>query len=359
MKRVFDFMKSRVVMLVISALVIVGGIVGTVAQGGFNLGIDFQAGLNLTVGISQSASVSVEEVRDALDQYSGAQIQRLGDASARQFVVRVRDNGSIDDFEQVVTADVLDSLGAAFPSARIQELETSYVGPRFSQDLASQAVFLTIFALVLILGYLWFRFRLGYAFSSIAALLHDVFVILGVIGTLQLEVSTATIAAVLTIIGYSLNDTIVIFDRVRENEELLRDSSFRSIVNTSITQSLSRTVITSLTTLLAVTAIFIFSTGQIQLFALTLIVGVVVGTYSSIFVASPVLLGWHDAMLRRHKRKDLEKYHKGAVARTTDPDAPAPAGAAPSGAEVASADVEAVKREAARQRSAKRKKKSR
>ncbi len=365
MKRVFDFMKSRVVMLVISALVIVGGIAGTVAQGGFNLGIDFEAGLNLTVEISGAGDVQVEDVRSALDQYDGAQIQRLGDAEDNQFVIRVRDDGSIDNFEQVASAEILDSLGSAFSGSRIEELQASYVGPRFSEDLTSQAVYLTVFALLLILAYLWFRFRLGYALASITALVHDVLIILGVIGTLQLEVSTASIAAVLTIIGYSLNDTIVIFDRIRENEVLLRDSSFRSVINTSITQSLSRTLITSLTTLLAVAAIYIFSTGQIQLFALKLIIGVVVGTYSSVFVASPVLLAWHNGAVARRKRRDIERYHKGATVKSSDAaaaSAKSEGGAKSSSTKDAgptSAEVEATKRAIAQKRSKKRGKKTR
>jgi preprotein translocase subunit SecF len=241
----------------------------------------------------------------------------------------------------------------------VSELEAAYVGPRFSQALGRQALALTLFALLLILAYLWFRFRLGYALSSIAALVHDVLVILGVIGTLQLEVSTATIAAVLTIIGYSLNDTIVIFDRIRENEVLLKDTSFRSTINTSISQSLSRTLITSITTLLAVIAIFVFSTGQIQLFALKLIIGVVVGTYSSIFVASPVLLGWQSAATQRRRRRETEKYRRGATTKSDAPAAPAQSGAAPSPAPQSEPDIEAAKREIAKQRSKKRNRKKR
>lgn len=362
MKRVFDFMKSRGVMLVISALVIAGGIAGTVARGGFNLGIDFEAGLNLTVEIRGGGDVTVAEVRDVLSDYEGAQIQRLGDPGSDQFVVRVRDDGTVEDFEQVVSRDVLDTLDAGFADATIEELQASYVGPRFSEDLTQQAVVLTVFAFVLILAYLWFRFRLGYALASISALVHDVAVILGVIGTFQLEVSTATIAAVLTIIGYSLNDTIVIFDRIRENEVLLRDSSFRTVINTSITQSLSRTLITSLTTLLAVAAIYVFSTGQIQLFALKLIIGVIVGTYSSVFVASPVLLAWHSGAVARRKKKDMEKYRKGAVSKSggDTPAATAPPAAGGSGSQpaVSSADVEATKRAIAEKRSKKKGKKS-
>ncbi len=359
MKRVFDFMKIRVVMLVISSAIIVGGIAGTIGQGGFNLGIDFQAGLSLTVEIRDDSAVTVSDVRGALAAIDGVAAQRVGPIENQQFIVRVRDDGSVSSFERVVTDEVLSVLRDSFPNARVSELEVTYVGPRFSQELARQALALTVFALLLILAYLWFRFRLGYAVSSIAALVHDVLVILGVIGTLQLEVSTATIAAVLTIIGYSLNDTIVIFDRIRENEVLLKDSSFPVIINSSITQSLSRTLITSLTTLLAVGAIFIFSTGQIQLFALKLIIGVIVGTYSSIFVASPVLLTWQGVVTRRRKRRDAEKYSKGAMPK----DAPAAVAAGGDGPTVAVAgaapDVEAAKREIAKQRSRKKNRKKR
>lgn len=361
MKRVYDFMKIRVVMLVISAVVIAGGIAGTVARGGFNLGIDFQAGLSITVRIDGDELIDVAGIREDLAAIDGLSAQRVGAEEDQQFIIRVRDDGTSPDFEQTMAARLLQDLRSAYPGAQVTELETAYVGPRFSADLAQQAIALTAFALLLILAYLWFRFRLGYALSSIAALVHDVLVILGVIGTFQLEVSTATIAAVLTIIGYSLNDTIVIFDRIRENEILLKDSSFPVVINTSITQSLSRTLITSLTTLLAVVAIYIFSTGQIQLFALKLIIGVVVGTYSSVFVASPVLLLWTKVAVKRRKKRDAEKYHKGATTReggetvtptgTASAGAPATAGGAP--------DIEAAKREIARQRSRKKNRKKR
>lgn len=362
MKRVFDFMKSRAIMLVISAVVMVGGIAGTITQGGFNLGIDFQAGLNLTVGVS--GPYTEDDVRQALVGIESLQVQRLGAVGSGQYVIRVRDDGRISEFESVMTNRILQNLREAFPTARVQELETSYVGPRFSRDMTQQALFLTVFALVLILGYLWFRFRMAYAFSSLAALLHDVIVILGIIGTLQMEVSTATIAAVLTIIGYSLNDTIVIFDRIRENETLLRDSDFRTIINTSITQSLSRTIITSLTTLLAVGAIYVFSTGSIQLFALTLMIGVLVGTYSSVFVASPALMAWNTRAIAFRRKRDAEKYHRGAVARDSSAPAAVPAGAgsssessspAQSAATRQAVDAEAAKLEIARQRSRKKK----
>ena len=135
------------------------------------------------------------------------------------------------------------------------------------------------------------------------ALFHDVLIMLGFIGTFQLEVNTTTIAAVLTIIGYSLNDTIVVFDRIRENTGLLKGEKFSRIIDISITQSLSRTIITSLTTLIAVLALYFFGTGPIKDFALNLIVGIIAGTYSSIFIASPILLGWINAGKKRELKK--------------------------------------------------------
>jgi preprotein translocase subunit SecF len=168
--------------------------------------------------------------------------------------------------------------------------------------LGEQAVWLVVVAFTLIFIYILFRFRIAFAVGAILALVHDIAIMLGVLGTLQFEISTATIAAVLTIVGYSLNDTIVIFDRIRENETLMRDSDFELVINTSITQSLSRTVITSLTTLLAVFAIYIFSTSSIKTFALSLMIGVVVGTYSSMFVAAPTVLLWRLLRTRRSTR---------------------------------------------------------
>ncbi|SIQ74901.1 protein translocase subunit secF [Alkalispirochaeta americana] len=361
MTRVFDFMKSRLIMMLLSAVVIVGGIAGTVVQGGFNLGIDFRAGLSMTVGIS--GDVSEDDLRAALTGFEGAQVQRLGAEADQRFVIRVRDEGTDGDdvqegFAERTSRELLDVLAGAFPASQVEELETVYVGPRFSRDLTQQALFLTVFALLLILAYLWFRFRLEYAASSIVALLHDVVVILGVIGTLQMEVSTATIAAVLTIIGYSLNDTIVIFDRIRENEVLLREKDFRTVINTSITQSLSRTIITSVTTLLAVGAIYIFSTGAIQLFALTLIIGVLVGTYSSVFVASPVLFFWHIRAGVHRRRKDAERYHRGAVSRSSEGETTKQSGAKAAQAAVdrQAADAEAAKREILQKRRGQKKK---
>ena len=178
--------------------------------------------------------------------------------------------------------------------------------------------------------YILFRFRAAFAVGALLALIHDIAIMLGVLGTLQLEISTATIAAILTIVGYSLNDTIVIFDRIRENDTLMRDADAELVINTSMTQSLSRTVITSLTTLLAVLAIYIFSTSSIKTFALSLMIGVVVGTYSSMFVAAPTVLIWRQILARRSRPVAPSRRHRGRQ-RGAQPAAIAPGPAPASG----------------------------
>lgn len=173
-------------------------------------------------------------------------------------------------------------------------INISEVGPNIGQDLQKAALLSVFFAMAILLGYISWRFELRFAVGAIAALFHDVLVTLGIFSILSREINLPTIAAFLTIVGYSLNDTIVIFDRIRENHDLMRGSSYDDIINTSISQSLSRTIITSLTTLAVVVVIFILSgPGELNTFALALIIGVIVGTYSSVFVASPILHGWH------------------------------------------------------------------
>ncbi len=246
--------------------------------------------------------ITIETLRESFKNLGTPRVQVVGDPVNQEFLIRLED--PTGDEKDRLEADIREQLEAAFGTGTVVIKQSEYVGPRFSRSLAEQSVSLTLLALVLILLYIWFRFKFGYALSAITALAHDVLIMLGFIGATQLEVSTTTIAAVLTIIGYSLNDTIVVFDRIRENEGLLQGRDIEDIINTSITQSLSRTLITSLTTLLAVTALFVFGTGTIKDFALNLIVGILVGTYSSVFIASPVLL---DLRRKSERRKRLKK----------------------------------------------------
>ena len=242
--------------------------------------------------------LSIDEVRTALDSIVNKTIKRIGPVSEQQFVIRVKLASEDDTEMEAAQQRVRVLLADAFGTDSLIIRSTDFVGRRFSQILGQQAVWLVVVALLLIMVYVGFRFRPEYSVAALVAVAHDVVVLIGVLGAFQIEVSTATIAAMLTIVGYSLNDTIVIFDRVRENVTLMRDAGLRRVIDTSITQSLARTIITSLTTLLAVVAIYVFATGPIQVFALAVIIGVVVGTYSSMYIASPVVL-----LLQRRKRK--------------------------------------------------------
>jgi len=299
MERVINFTKSRFIWMTVSSVLIVLFWAGTFLQGGFNFGIDFKAGLNQRLAVENSEGIT--SVKDALDGIKSLQVQTVGSAEDHQYMVRVGVDESVDNFQSVMEAEIQEKLEAAFGTGSVEVLSTEYIGARFAGNLSTQTVFLVIVAMALILVYIWFRFHLNYAVSAIAAIVHDVLFLMGFIGVMQLEFSTATIAAVLTIIGYSLNDTIVIFDRVRENTRLVKDKKFFEVINISITQSLSRTLITSVTTFIAVLFIFLIGTGTIRTFALSLIVGIIVGTYSSMYIASTILLGWHNSETRKAK----------------------------------------------------------
>jgi preprotein translocase subunit SecF len=313
--KVIRFLKYGKFTIVLSVLCIAGGIAATIVQGGFNLGLDFQAGLSQQLRI-EGVQAPIERVREALGSIDGVQIQETGAAGTQEYIIKVKQQGSGNDatFQVDMQARIFKALGAVFGAQAVKDLQSEYVGARFSSDLASQTVLLTVFALLLILVYCWFRFKLAYAVAAIVATIHDTLFMVGVIGAFQFEVSTATVAAILTIIGYSLNDTIVIFDRIRENTGLLRESPFSVIINTSTTQSLSRTIITSLTTLLAIIALYIFGSGDVQQFALNMIIGVVIGTYSSPFIACPVLNGWRNAADRKGHRRNPENAHEARAA---------------------------------------------
>ncbi|MDC7226588.1 MAG: protein translocase subunit SecF [Spirochaetales bacterium] len=263
-------------------------------------------------------SIEIDEIRNVLSNLGDPQIQVVGSEDAQEFLIRLEDDGT-DEFSETASSQVFNQLEAKYGTGTVIIKQSDYVGPRFSTDLGQSVILLVGLALALILVYIWVRFELAYAVSAIIALAHDVALLIAFIGLTRMEVSTAIVAAVLTIIGYSLNDTIVVFDRIRENRQLMRDADLKTIVNTSITQSLSRTLITSVTTLLAVAAIYVFATGQIQDFALAMIVGVVIGTYSSIFIASPVLLGWITSRRSRKLAKDNLKYGSQTSGKKAEP----------------------------------------
>ncbi len=309
MKRVILFTKVRALMIVSSLLLILAGGVGLYLKGGFNLGIDFTAGLSQQIQIKpQAAAARIEDVRSSLSGIGKLDIQTVGRPENQEFIIKVIAPADTKYFQERMENRILELLSESFGEGNVVIKQSDFVGPRYSQELVGQTISIILVALVLILLYTAFRFHFIYATAAVICLIHDVLIMFGVLAVFQFEVTTTTIAAILTIIGYSLNDTIVIFDRIRENRSLMRDADLEIIINTSITQSLGRTVLTSLTTLLAVAAIYVFGTGTIRAFALNLIIGVVVGTYSTVFIASPIVLGWQRLIEKRRKKRDVQKF---------------------------------------------------
>lgn len=247
--------------------------------------------------------VNIEDIRGALSSLGNANIQTLGDVDSGYFQVRV--NVEDGESQDSVEAKVNSALYAAFGAENVVVMQSDFVGPKFSSSLLRSSIYAILLAIVLVLVYIAIRFRLAYAISSIVALFHDVLMMLAMIAIFRLEVSSTTIAAILTIIGYSLNNTIVIFDRVRENIKEDRKVCVDSAINSAVRQSLTRTVITSLTTLFAIVPLAILSTGDIKLFAINLTWGILVGAYSSNFIAPGLLV-----ILNRIKPINAEKIKK-------------------------------------------------
>lgn len=240
---------------------------------------------------TDSVDVDIDDIRNALDSLGDVNVQRLGRASNGSFQIRI--NVSSEDTQEEIEEKVNDALYAFFDKDNIVILQSDFVGPKFSADLLKASIYAVLIAIVLILIYIAFRFRVAYALSSILALAHDVLMMLAFLLVFRLEVSSTTIAAVLTIIGYSLNNTIVIFDRVRENIKRVKNRAKLNVVdetNRAVRQSFSRSMLTSITTLLAIIPLAILSSGDIKLFAINLTWGIVIGTYSSNFLAPAFLM---------------------------------------------------------------------
>jgi preprotein translocase SecF subunit len=292
-----DFLGKTNITTLLSIFLISGGIISMVLNGGPKLSIDFKGGT--LVAVNYTAPVNIEKIRSELGSvtidgqsfnFSNAEIKYFGDES--NIAVRI---ASMEEEPEQFSKKFSDKLASIFPDlVPIDKnnfiLSVEKVGPKVGAELSSDALMAIISALFLILIYVSVRFEFKYAVGAIAALVHDVLITLGVFSILGYEVSLAVIAAFLTIVGYSLNDTIVIFDRVRENVKTTKNAPMKNIINQSINESLSRTIITSLTTFFVVLILFLFGGEVIHTFSFAMIVGVLIGTYSSIFVASPVVI---------------------------------------------------------------------
>jgi preprotein translocase subunit SecF len=400
MKRIIGFSKLFLPSAVLSVILIIAGIAGYVFKGGFNLGVDFQAGLlqeiqfvptalrlnysgraNASVSLTRgglyvvvsgagadeetysfpftaygtlgelvrglagvegveaeavadegirsswlvvssqgnpllgadpfvihylapgASPIAIEDVRTSLLPLGTVSVQVLGDPQERRFMIRMEDR-EFEDRGGVPAEKIIATLEASFGTGGVAVTRSDYVGSRFSKQLAGQAGYLMALTLVIILIYASVRFKPQYAIGAVLAIVHDALIMVAFVVWTRMEFNTTTIAAILTILGYSINDTIVIFDRIRETRRIFPDDTMTEVLDRSISETLSRTIITTFTTMLAVVFLYVFTTGSMKDFALALLVGMTSGVYSTIFIAGGFVNLWDlRAAAKREKRK--------------------------------------------------------
>ena len=290
----FNLVGSRRRGYILSGILILLSL-GAIVTRGLELGIDFRGGMEFVVESSQvldatavrTALTSVLETAPEVKTYSD-----VGVGGRDALLIRTPSEGETTEIQTTVVQGISD----AFPGSNPQVIKTDVVGPRFAEDLKRGSLYAVLGSLLVIFLYVMLRFEWRFGLGAVAALFHDVLITLGIFSLLQgllpfsLQIDQAIIAAFLTIVGYSLNDTVVIFDRIREYTNLFKTEPYKIVVNRSVNTTLSRTVITSGTTLLVVTTLFIFGGEVLRGFTFALIIGVIIGTYSSVFVATPVVV---------------------------------------------------------------------
>jgi preprotein translocase subunit SecF len=287
-----DFMSRRRLAMALSAIAILIGLASLVVKRGPSYSIDFTGGTLLQLRFPEE--VTADRLRSELSQVGLGQAEIVRFGAPDEMLVRIPEMTTI-----AADSVAKEALRARWPELELRREET--VGPKIGGELRSAAGQAILLALALILVYITIRFEFRFAVAAIVALVHDVLITLGVFSLVDHEISLAVIAAFLTIVGYSLNDTIVVFDRIRENLRVPSGGAYMQLLNRSINQSLSRTIITSGTTVLVVVALLVLGGEVLRDFAFALTVGIVVGTYSSIYVASPLLAEWELRSPRKRK----------------------------------------------------------
>ncbi len=296
----FDWLNRRRLFFALSAALLLAGMGSILAQG-LQYGVDFEAGAIVYVRFDQQ--VPIEDIRQALR--AGAvpddEVQELGGAgTGYNVLIRVGESFVQDDLGRGREA-ITGALGEVYPG-QFEVVNSESVGPKVGEDLRRQAVLATLYALGGILAYIAFRFEWIYGAAAVFAVFHDTLITLGFFSIFRQEINLTVIAALLTLVGYSVNDTIVVFDRVRENLKISRRMTLLQVLNKSVNQTLSRTVLTSGLTLVAALAMFFFGGEVINNFAFALVVGVLIGTYSSVAVAAPTVLIYENYRLRAKAR---------------------------------------------------------
>jgi preprotein translocase subunit SecF len=305
----FNFMSKRKIAAVFSMLLILASIGSLVTQG-LNFGIDFTGGTMIELSYPEEAKL--EEIRTKLEQngYADAIVQNFG--SIHDILIRLPVHAAENMAE--LSNRIVAALQADHEST-IDVRRVEFVGPQVGEELTEQGGLAMLYALIGILIYVSFRFEYRFAIGSVVALIHDVILTLGFFSVTQLEFDLTVLAAILAIIGYSLNDTIVVFDRIRETFLKMRKGSSEEIVNRALNDTLSRTLMTSITTLLVVTSLFVFGGEVIHAFSIALLIGILIGTYSSIYIASNTILtmGISKADLMPPEKDDEDVNEDGSV----------------------------------------------
>lgn len=295
----FDFISKNRIAIVVSLFFILAGIVSLVVKGGPEYGVDFAGGTLIQVRFTQPAAAA--DIRNALKELSlsSLTVQQFGD-EINEFLIRTQKASSE---QQQLSQQIKKSLEQQFGEGQVEIRRAESVGSQVSKELRGKGLLALLYAMIGTLIYISWRFEFRFAVGAVVALIHDVLITLGFFSFFGKEMDLTIIAAFLTIIGYSLNDTIVIYDRVRENLGKYQSESFAAIVNRSLNETLSRTILTSGTTLLVVVALFIFGGPVINNFAFALLVGIIAGTYSTIFIASALVLYWEEKRPGKVRKK--------------------------------------------------------
>ena len=291
-----NFVGKRKIAIIASLVMLVIGIVSLVVKGGPAYGIDFAGGTLVQIKFTEPTNTA--QLRSALGgiDLRGLTIQQVGDDSDNEFLVRVQD--SSENLE-TLASQIETALNAAYGAGKNEIRRTEMVGPQVGKDLRNKGAQAIFFAIIGILLYITFRFEFRFGVGAIIALFHDVLIVLGLFSVLGLEIDLTVVAAFLALVGYSVNDTVIVCDRIRENLGKLHHQPLAEIINRSINETLSRTIMTSGLTLLAVLALFLFGGSVIHNFAFALMVGIIIGTYSSVFIASPILIFWENLRASR------------------------------------------------------------
>jgi len=280
----YPFISFRKMSFILSGLALLASI-GLFAANGLNYGIDFRGGTLIEIQTPGTEPADIGALRKKLGGLGlgDVQIQQFG--TPRDVLIRIEEQKGGEEAQQAVVGKIRGALGDGVTYRR-----TEVVGPTVSAELITSGTEAVILAILAVLVYIWFRFEWQFSLGAVAALVHDIVLTIGIFSFLQLEFNLSIIAALLTIVGYSLNDTVVVYDRIRENLRKFKKLPLEQLLDLSINETLSRTILTSVTTLLALGSLFVFGTEVIRGFTFAMIWGVVVGTYSSIFIGAPILL---------------------------------------------------------------------